>query len=351
MRPKVLKVDPLNVDREILRQAVEVIHNRGLVAFPTETVYGLGANAFDSKAVAGIFEAKKRPLDDPLIVHISKIEDLSRIAGKIPSKAHRLIERFWPGPLTLVLKKTDLVPDIVTTGLDTIAVRMPSNSVARELIELAEVPLAAPSANLFGRPSPTKAKHVVNDLEGRIDLVLDGGPTEIGIESTVVELVGKKTIILRPGGTDLEVIKELVGEVEVSAGGEEENRSPGKYPQHYSPQALVTIVEEGPQQVEEVIRKVDQLKNDGKKVGIMAKQEHEEMFNGHKCKVLGPALEARTCASRLFHLLREFDEEKIDVIVSEGIAEEGIGLAVMNRLRKAAGPENSTCENYSQDNL
>ena len=338
MRPKVLKVDPLNVDRQMLKQAVEAIHNRGLVAFPTETVYGLGANALEPKAVAGIFEAKKRPLDDPLIVHISKIEDLSRIVDKIPLKAHRLIERFWPGPLTLVLKKTSLVPDIVTTGLDTVAVRMPSNSIARDLIELAGVPIAAPSANLFGRPSPTKAKHVVNDLEGRIDLVLDGGPTEIGIESTVVELLGNKTIILRPGGTDLEVIKELVGEVEVYKGPEEEARSPGKYPQHYSPQALVTIVEEGPHQAEEVIRKAEELKEEGKEVGIMAKQEHEDLFKDYRYKVLGPALEARTCASRLFHVLREFDEDKVDVIVSEGIAEEGIGLAVMNRLKKAAGP-------------
>ena len=167
MRPRILKLDPQNVDYELIKQASEVIHNRGLVAFPTETVYGLGANALEPKAVSGIFEAKNRPLDDPLIVHISDKKDLYRLAREVPPEAEKLVERFWPGPLTIVLKKTDLVPDIVTTGLDTVAVRMPSNSIARTLIEIAGVPIAAPSANMFGRPSPTDALHVVDDLKVR----------------------------------------------------------------------------------------------------------------------------------------------------------------------------------------
>jgi len=339
MKPRVLKIDPLRIDRGLIGQAAEIIHNRGLVAFPTETVYGLGANALDPRAVTGIFEAKQRPLDDPLIVHISNIEDLYSLAAEVPRQADRLVSRFWPGPLTVVLKKTGMVPELVTTGLETVAVRMPSNPIARSLIEISEVPVAAPSANLFGRPSPTTAEHVIGDLDGKIDLVLDGGTAEIGVESTVVEFIGDKVLVLRPGGISLEELSSIAGDVELADGAPDHAKnSPGKYPSHYSPLANVILIEEGPEQVENALAEASVRSDGGQKVGIMAKEEHARGFGGYDVKVLGPAEDGRTCASRLFHILREFDDEGIDVIIAESIPEKGLGLAVMNRLRKAAGP-------------
>ncbi|MDP8298336.1 MAG: L-threonylcarbamoyladenylate synthase [Candidatus Tantalella remota] len=341
MKPRVFNIDPVNIDLRALKRSAEVIHNRGLVAFPTETVYGLGANALDPKAVAKIFEAKKRPLDDPLIVHISDINDLFNMVLDVPLKIHKLVHRFWPGPLTIVLKKTNLVPDLVTTGLDTVAVRMPSGVIARKFIEIAKTPIAAPSANLFGRPSPTTAKHVIDDLEGRIDVVLDGGSTEIGIESTVVECVDDRIVVLRPGGIDLEELRGIIGDVEVLSSGEDPTaeHTPGKYPQHYSPRAKVVVVEDTPRQVDEVLEKASRMVADGKKTGILARQEHSDLFKDYNVKMLGPGDDSRICASRLFHMLREFDADNVNMIIAEGIPKKGLGLAVMNRLRKAAGPD------------
>ncbi|MBU1084466.1 MAG: L-threonylcarbamoyladenylate synthase [Candidatus Omnitrophota bacterium] len=338
MRPYIIKIDPYNIDQEALNRAAEIIHNRGLVAFPTETVYGLGADATDPKAVAGIFEAKKRPLDDPIIVHIAEIDDLARVSEKAPPLAYKLVERFWPGPLTVVLKKTDIIPDIVSSGLDTVAVRMPSNEIARGLIKAAGVPIAAPSANLFSRPSPTKAEHVLNDLEGRIDMILDGGPTEIGVESTVIEVIGSEVNILRPGGVSVEDLRRMTKNVNVPSDQWHQERSPGKYPQHYSPQAKIVLVPDRPDQDEKVMSYVAKIKEQNKTFGIMAKQEHEDRYRGFNVKILGPGRDSRICASRLFSILREFDKEEVDIIIAEGIPEKGLGLAVMNRLRKAAGP-------------
>ncbi|MEA3488886.1 MAG: L-threonylcarbamoyladenylate synthase [Candidatus Omnitrophota bacterium] len=339
MKPRVLKIDPWHIAPVLLKQAAEIIHNRGLVAFPTETVYGLGANALEPRAVTGIFEAKKRPLDDPLIVHIAEFKDLYALVEEVPPETDRLVSRFWPGPLTVVLKKTEIVPDIVTTGLDTVAVRMPSNAIAREFIKTAGVPIAAPSANMFGRPSPTSAQHVVDDLDGRIDMVLDGGTTEIGIESTVLEFIQGRTVVLRPGGIGVEEISGIVGSVDVSPEpGHVSGRSPGEYPTHYSPEAGVVLVKDDARQVEKTLSAVSGLVSRGLKTGVMAKQEHAGNYREFNVKVLGPEDDPRTCASRLFHILREFDTEKMDKIVAESIAEKGLGLAVMNRLRKAAGP-------------
>jgi L-threonylcarbamoyladenylate synthase len=344
MKPRVLKIDPRRIDPKPVRQAAKVIRDGGLVAFPTETVYGLGANALDPEAVAGIFEAKKRPLDNPLIVHIVDPKDMHRLAKKVPSDADKLVDRFWPGPLTVVLKKTDLVPDIVTTGLDTVGIRMPSNVIAREFITASGVPIAAPSANIFGRPSPTTAMHVIEDLDGRIDVVLDGGSTEIGIESTVVEFVNGRVIVLRPGGIDMEQLHTIVKNVKLSSGLERSGRSPGEYPQHYSPNAGVVLIEDGSSQVERVISAASAARSRARKIGIMAKQEHAHLYKGFNVKVLGPEGDGRTCASRLFHILREFDAENVDFIVAEGIPEKGIGLAVMNRLKKAASPASNSEE-------
>ena len=337
MRPRILKIDPFHIDQGLLKQAAEVIQGRGLVAFPTETVYGLGANVLDPESVTKIFEAKKRPLDDPLIVHISDIEDLYKLADKIPEKAEKLVKRFWPGPLTLVLEKKEIVPDLVTTGLDTVAIRMPSSAIARKFIDASGVPIAAPSANMFGKPSPTSAQHVIDDLDGRIDMVLDGGSTEIGIESTVVEFYDDKAIVLRPGGIAVEGLRSVIGEVDIASEPGQVEKSPGKYPQHYSPHAKVILIENTPRQIEEVLSCARQVKSESQKCAVMAKEEHKDMFEGFEVKVLGPEKDYITCASRLFHLLRECDEEKVDVIIAEGIPEKELGLAIMNRLRKAAG--------------
>lgn len=339
MKSRIFKIDPHNIDIELIKQAAEVLHNRGLVAFPTETVYGLGANALDSKAVAGIFKAKDRPLDDPLIVHIAEIKDLYKIAAQVPSKAGKLMNRFWPGPLTIILKKTDLIPEIVTTGLDTIAVRMPSNPIAKKFISIANVPIAAPSANIFGRPSPTTAQHVIDDLDGRIDIVLDGGSAEIGIESTVVEFVGDEVIVLRPGGISAEELRIIAGSITMVKESTQIENSPGKYSRHYSPKAEIVLIENDSFQKEKVLSKAEDLKRQGLKFGIMAKQEHEKKYRDFKVKVLGPETDSRTCAARLFSILREFDSEEVEVIIAESIPEDGLGYAVMNRLRKARGPE------------
>lgn len=338
MKPRVFKIDPYHVDLEMIKQAAAVINNRGLVAFPTETVYGLGANALDAKAVAGIFEAKKRPLDDPLIVHISKKTDLFDLVEKVSLEAERLIECFWPGPLTMIFKKKAVVPDIVTTGLDTVAVRMPSGAIARALIESAGVPIAAPSANLFGRPSPTTAAHVIKDLEGRVDILLDGGRTDIGVESTVIEFAENRLRVLRPGGVTVEQLSSIANVVELASEEDLINHSPGKYPQHYSPQAEVCIIDNDERQSWNILARAAELKEQGKRVGILSKQEHADGYREFMVKVLGPERDGKTCASRLFHVLREFDEDKADVILAEAINEKGLGLAVMNRLRKAAGP-------------
>ncbi|MBD3295834.1 MAG: threonylcarbamoyl-AMP synthase [Candidatus Omnitrophica bacterium] len=339
MKPRVLKIDPDDIDRKALEQAAEVINHSGLVAFPTETVYGLGASALDPRAVTGIFQAKERPLDDPLIVHIADAGDLDELAVDVPRAAYGLIERFWPGPLTIVLKKSEVVPDLVSTGLETVALRMPSNPVARGLIELAGVPVAAPSANLFGRPSPTTASHVLEDLKGRIDVLLDGGKTDIGVESTVIELIGNEVILLRPGGVKIEDIEEIAGTVRAPSSEGEAEVSPGKYPQHYSPRALVVLCEDTSGQVLDARIRAERYSGAGKKVGLLVKEQHAGDYRGHVVKILGPENDAKTCASRLFHLLREFDAEGIDIIIAEGISEKGLGLAVMNRLRKAAGPD------------
>ena len=337
MQPKVLKIDTAKIDPALIMEAARAIRDKKLVAFPTETVYGLGADALDPEAVTRIFEAKKRPLDDPLIVHIAERGTLSKLSGDIPPEADALIDRFWPGPLTLVLKKTDAVPDIVTTGLDTVAVRMPSHPVARELILTSGTPIAAPSANLFGRPSPTTARHVVDDLDGAIEMVLDSGKTQIGIESTVVEILPGAAAVLRPGGIDIEDIKKVIPKVRVYTREEALEKSPGKYPQHYAPNARVIVVEDSDKQIEEAFSLASKHTLEGLRVGVMVKEEHAGAYEGFDIKVLGPGHDVKMCASELFHTLREFDKDNVDVIIAEGIPETGIGLAVMNRLRKASG--------------
>jgi L-threonylcarbamoyladenylate synthase len=341
----VLKVDALNPEPEKVRVAADIIRKGGLVAFPTETVYGLGADALNQKAVLALFEAKKRPLDNPPIVHVENTNDVYRLAVQVPPKADMLMKKFWPGPLTLIFKRSELVPDVTVAGLDTIAVRMPQHAVALALIRESHCPIAAPSANLAGKPSPTSAEHVFTDLNGRIDAILDGGPTRIGVESTVLDLSVDPPLILRPGGTPLEALRRVLDDVElhpfVVAEKElsvEKTRSPGMKHKHYAPKAQVILVEGA---VSSVMATVKSLISTywlrDKRVGVLATAETAWAYEADVVKSLGSRRKVDAMAASLFRLLREFDEENVDVIIAESVPTEGLGLAVMNRLRKASG--------------
>ncbi|NJD99763.1 threonylcarbamoyl-AMP synthase [Thermococcus sp. LS1] len=321
-------------DRKIKIAARFILEGK-LVAFPTETVYGLGADALNEEAVRRIFKAKGRPADNPLIVHIADFDDLKKLAREIPDEARLLAEKFWPGPLTVVLPKKEEVPTVTTGGLDTVAVRMPAHPIALALIR-ASTPIAAPSANISGKPSPTLAEHVIDDFYGKIECIIDGGETKIGVESTVIDLSSEKPTLLRPGGLPLEEIEKVIGEVEIhpAVRGKlvDVARSPGMKYKHYSPNAQVIVVE-GPR--ENVRKKIEELVNEyrkkGLRVGVMATEQYDadEFFH------LGTSEEE--VARNLFRALRELDKRGVDIIIAEGIEERGLGFAVMNRLRKAAG--------------
>jgi L-threonylcarbamoyladenylate synthase len=340
-----LKVDPEDPDIEKIRVAARFIRSGGLVAFPTETVYGLGADALNAAAVLALFEAKKRPLDNPPIVHVCDVKDVYRVAKEVPAAADLLMRLFWPGPLTLVLKRSRVVPDVAVAGLDTVAVRMPRHSVALALIRESGCPISAPSANLAGKPSPTMAEHVLEDLDGRIDAVLDGGPTVVGVESTVVDVTVDPPEVLRPGGTSFEALKEVLGGVVLNPAVAAERpvpvgevRSPGLKHKHYAPDANVVVVEG---ELSAIVRKVNELvayyMKRGSRVGVLCTAETASSYRADVVKSLGSRSDLGSVARSLFARLREFDLEGVDVIVAEGVPLEGLGLAVMNRLRRASG--------------
>jgi L-threonylcarbamoyladenylate synthase len=344
MRTIILKVDREKPETAKINTAAQTIRKGGLVAFPTETVYGLGADALNDEAVKRIYAAKKRPLDNPIIVHVSTKRDILQLVKEVPEKAEKLMKLFWPGPLTLVMKALGTVPDATTGGLDTVAVRMPSHKVALALIRESGVPIAAPSANLSGRPSPTTAEHVRQDLEGRIDVILDGGPVDIGVESTVLDVTVEPPMVLRPGGTPYEELLRALGKVELHSSilAEKQIRmgrapSPGMRHRHYAPKAELIVVEGTTEAtVKKVQQTVDSQRKAGKKVGVLATDETAPMYNADVVRSLGKRSDSATAAKRLFSLLRELDDEKVDVIVAEGVPLEGLGLAVMNRLRRAS---------------
>lgn len=325
-----------------IQLAARLIRNGEVIAFPTETVYGLGADATNSMAVAKVFALKERPSFDPLIVHIADIDMLSLVVVTVPKIAECLIEAFWPGPLTLVLSKRDSIPDIVTAGLPTVAVRMPRNEVALALIKQAEVPIAAPSANRFGRPSPTCAGHVMDDLGGRIPLILDGGPTQIGVESTVLDITRSPAVILRPGGISREALEKVLGEVSVlSREDASVLKSPGQMKQHYAPKARVLLYdgEHRDKAIEAMKAKVEQLKR-GSKVGVMVPEEEVCHFgNDVVVMSMGSFADLEGVASRLFEILRAFDRMEVDYIMALAPPKKGIGLAIFDRLFKAAGSQ------------
>jgi L-threonylcarbamoyladenylate synthase len=341
----VLQVDQQNPQPAKIRVAATSIRNGGLVAFPTETVYGLGADALNPKAVLALFEAKKRPVDNPPIVHVGNVKDVCRLVTDVVSKAEKLMNAFWPGPLTLIFKRSEIVPDITVAGLDTIAIRMPNHSVALALLRESRCAIAAPSANLAGKPSPTTAQHVLEDLNGRIDVVLDGGSTRIGVESTVLDMTVEPPQVLRPGGTPFEALKEVLEVVTlhpVAVATEEvpieKTRSPGVKHKHYAPKAELILVEgEVPAVVDKVKELAQFCKQKGKRVGVLATDETASHHRADVVKSLGSRNDVEVIARNLFRLLREFDAEKVDVIIAEGIPTTGLGLAVMNRLRRASG--------------
>lgn len=343
-------VDPLTPAPEIIGRAAGILRSGGLVAFPTETVYGLGANAFDPAAVAGIFRVKRRPPDNPLILHVADREMVYRLAGRVDGLAGRLMEVFWPGPLTLILPRRKEVPPAVSAGLETVAVRMPAHQVALDLIRAAGVPVAAPSANLSGRPSPTTAAHVWEDLGKEIDAILDAGPAGIGVESTVLDLTVSVPVILRPGGVTREELAAVVGEVRLDpaagegAGGAAKSeeaggkpRSPGMKYRHYAPRAPLILVEGDARQAAAKVRELADLKSSaGLKVGILACAESAPFYNRGEILIAGSRRQPEQIAARLFSALRHFDELGVEVIIAEGVEPAGLGLAIMNRLRRAA---------------
>jgi L-threonylcarbamoyladenylate synthase len=340
-----LKVDPEEPDIEKISLAAGFIRRGGLVAFPTETVYGLGANALNAEAVRALFEAKQRPLDNPPIVHVAGVMAVHGLVKKVAPVADRLMRRFWPGPLTLIFERSVVVPDVTVAGLDTIAIRMPNHSVALALIRESGCPVAAPSANLAGKPSPTSAEHVLCDLHGRIDAILDAGPTNVGVESTVLDLTIDPPQVLRPGGTPYEILKGFLGRVELDpvavadrALPVERARSPGVKHKHYAPDAEVVLVEGDPASVVSKIQELaSSYMHDDKRVGVLATDETMHNYRVDVVKSLGSRNDLTAVARNLFKLLREFDSEGVDVIFAEGLPSEGLGLAIMNRLRKASG--------------
>ena len=321
-----------------LAEAAQIIRDGGLVAFPTETVYGLGGNGLDPQASQKIYAAKGRPSDNPLILHIAKIDQLHEVVSEIPEAAATLAEAFWPGPLTMIFKKTDCVPYETTGGLDTVAVRMPQHMGALQFLEEAGVPVAAPSANTSGRPSPTTAQHVYEDLQGKIPMILDGGAVTIGLESTIVDLTEEIPTILRPGYISLEMVQAVLGEAKMDKGliSSDSNihpKAPGMKYRHYAPKADLKIVE-GP--VEKVVAYINEKAKAGK-VGIICTEETKDRYPAGDVKCIGSRKSELSIASHLFAVLREFDEDGVDAIYSESFQAPGLGEAIMNRLLKAAG--------------
>jgi L-threonylcarbamoyladenylate synthase len=345
MKTLLLKVDPKNPEADKIQIAADIIKKGGLVAFPTETVYGLGADALNAKAVLELFAAKKRPLDNPPIVHIADTKEVKSLVKEISANAQLLMNKFWPGPLTLIFKRSKAVPKETVAGLDTVAIRMPNHPVALALIRQSGCPIAAPSANLSGKPSPTTAKHVFDDLNGRIDAILDGGAARVGVESTVLDLSIEPPTLLRPGGTSFEAIVAVLPNAQLHpfvASEKEieikEARSPGMMHKHYAPKAQVFLIEGV---TAAVMHKIKELTSacwmENKRVGVLATDETSWAYEADVVKSMGTRRNTDSLASNLFRLLREFDEEKVDVIFAEGVSSEGLGLAVMNRLRKASG--------------
>ena len=338
------KVDPAHIDTDVMEQAGKLIAEGELVAFPTETVYGLGGDALDPDASRRIYAAKGRPSDNPLIVHIADFDDMKRVAREVPEQAKKLADAFWPAPLTMIVWKSDAVPEATTGGMQTVAVRMPNHPVALELIRRSGCLIAAPSANTSGRPSPTEAQHVAEDLSGKIAMILDGGPVGIGIESTIIDLTEEQPMILRPGYITPEMLSEVLQEEVVidpgiiAADDTRKPKAPGMKYKHYAPKAEMIIVD-GAQDA--VIHKINELtaakRAEGKKVAVIATDETKDRYDAQVILSMGKRADEDAIAQHLYKILRECDELDVGEIYSECFQTPRIGQAIMNRLLKAAG--------------
>lgn len=330
-------------EEETLRRAGGIIRQGGLVAFPTETVYGLGGDALNRESSRRIYEAKGRPSDNPLIVHICRFEDIAEIVSSVPEEAVRIAAAFWPGPLTMILHKSDRVPYETTGGLDTVAVRLPSHPVARKLIEYSGGYVAAPSANFSGRPSPTEAKYVIEDMDGRIDMILDGGEVGIGLESTIVDLTVTPPQILRPGYVTQEMLSGVLGKVDTDVtilrqDSGQAPKAPGMKYRHYAPKGELIIVEGEPEQVAAYMnRQAAKAQERGERTGIIGTRERLSQYRADVVKCLGDREDEESIARNLYSVLRQMDQEQVTRIYSESFAAQGFGQAIMNRLLKAAG--------------
>lgn len=346
MDTKIIAIDENNIDAELLKEAGEIIKAGGLVAFPTETVYGLGGDALNPMSSKKIYAAKGRPSDNPLIIHIADMKDLELIVDKVSDAAIKLAEHFWPGPLTMILPKSDKVPMETTGGLDTVAIRMPVHKTAMEFIKAAGGYVAAPSANLSGKPSPTCARYVKQDMDGRIDMIIDGGDAGIGLESTIVDLSVNPPMLLRPGYITIDNLRQVLGTVDIDktildGDCKDAPKAPGMKYRHYAPKGSLTIIQGDEQKVIDYINEnARNLSAEGKKVGVIGTDEALDSYLNEEIaslKSIGSRSDEEMIAHRLYTILREFDDEDVEVIFSESFDASGIGQAIMNRLLKAAG--------------
>jgi len=344
MNTKIKILDSKNLDENVLLYIGNIIRKGGLVAFPTETVYGLGANALDTEAVKKIFIAKGRPQDNPLIVHIADFNELDSLVTEVPDIAKKLMENFWPGPMTIIFNKKSIIPEVTSAGLKSIGIRMPSNIIAREIIKYAGVPIAAPSANISGRPSPTDSQRCIDDLFGKIECIVDGQASEIGLESTIIDCTVIPPCVLRPGGITVEMLRIIDSDIYIDKAIMENPKvdlvakAPGMKYRHYAPKAPLTIVKGD---LKKTVAKINEIVQNyigkGKKVGIMATDETEDQYKAELVISLGTRKDIKSIGKNLFETLRCFDDKGIDVIVSEAFDEKGFGVAIMNRLNKSAG--------------
>ncbi|KAJ49148.1 L-threonylcarbamoyladenylate synthase [Clostridium tetanomorphum] len=344
MDTKVVMLDEHDLDNSVIRECGKIIRDGGLVVFPTETVYGLGANALDANAVKKIFQAKGRPQDNPLIVHIADMESIKPLVKEVPEVAEKIMKKFWPGPMTVILRKTDLIPDETSAGLDSVGIRMPSNLIGRELIKMSEVPIAAPSANISGKPSPTDVERCVEDLMGKVDYIIGGDKCAVGVESTVIDCTVYPPCILRPGGITLEMLREIDSNIYIDPAimkkptKDLKPKAPGMKYRHYAPKAPVKIVQgELDKVVDKINKMAEEYSKENKIVGIMATDETLNRYIYGLTLSLGSRNSLESIAQNLFETLRTFDDKKVDVIISESFEENGIGIAIMNRLKKSAG--------------
>lgn len=343
MKTKVVNLVEKNLEENAIKEAAQIIRNGGLVVFPTETVYGLGANALDEEAVKSIFVAKGRPQDNPLIVHVADF-DISEYVKSVPEVAKKIMDRFWPGPITLILEKSDLIPYVTSANLDTVGIRMPSDKIARQLIKESGKPIAAPSANISGRPSPTDIDSCIEDLDGKVDYILGGERSEVGLESTIVDCTVSPICVLRPGGVTLEMLREIDKDAYIDPAitkkpkKDFKPKAPGMKYRHYAPKAPVKVFKG---EIEKTIAKINEMMlnyiENKKNVGIIATDETKDFYKQGLVKSLGSRNDLECVAKNLFKVLRSFDNEEVDIILCEAFDEKGVGIAIMNRLNKSAG--------------